>query len=298
MFSNMKKYFLLPAICICFLFILSYLQTYRIKAQETSSPALTVYFFSIGQGDSSLIHTPENKWILVDGGPDSESAVSAMHPILPFFAGKIDLMVLSHPHKDHIAGLIKVLDTYAVGSILMYGVSENDLQEQFIAKSMEKGIPIISADPLIDLQIDAVTYVDVLSPLENADSEEKNINNLSVMFMLKSGAHTFLYTGDAEEEQERQLLLSQSYLDADILKGGHHGSKTSSSIPFLDAVSPDLVVYMNGLDNSFGHPDTQTLEHLDEKHIPYFNTSLNGTIVVTCPLKEQKCTSTSERSLH
>lgn len=289
MFSNMKKYLSLAIICIGFVCIFFYLQTYRIKAQDLNHPSLTAYFFSIGQGDSSLIHTAGNKWILIDGGPDYESAASAINPIVPSFAGKIDLVVLSHPHKDHIAGLMKVLDTYAVGNILMYPAAENDLQEQFITKSKEKGIPIMTADPSIDLQIDEVTFLDVLSPASDVNPEEKNINNLSVMFMLKSGKHTLLFTGDAEEEEEHQLLLSQSYIDADILKGGHHGSKTSTSIPFLEAVSPEMVIYMNGIDNSFGHPHPETLEHLEERHIPYFNTSIDGTIVVTCIVGEEKC---------
>lgn len=258
---------------------------------------LQAYFLDVGQGDATLVHTPENKWILIDAGPTPSAVKNKIENILPKFGGKIDLFILSHPHKDHIMGLTEIANKYPIGAILYKNVEDNALQKEMIEMAETKEIPLINAEHSRDIQVDPSTFIDVLTPENNEEMKEKNINNLSLVVLLQSGRHSILFSGDAENEEEKRLLQSGSYLQAEILKGGHHGSNTSSSLDFLHAVQPKTVIYMNGKDNPFHHPSPETLKKLEQEHIPYFNTSVRGTVIVTCILMEETCSTTSEREL-
>ncbi len=220
----------------------------------------------VGQGDASLLHTANGYNILIDTGPD-ESVLTALDHVLPPFDRTIDLLFITHPHADHLSGALYVLDRYQVGGVVMSAVNYQSVQYNFLKKKIhEKGILLFEAKADQDWQIDSDTVFDVLFPFVSLhDQVFKNVNNASVVMMLKTTREQILLTGDMEEELE--LLLSRYYGDklaAQGLKVGHHGSKTSSSELLLNLVKPKEIFISVGRNNSFHHPSTQTLARLQQ----------------------------------
>ena len=281
---------------ICVVFgVCSIYFAYAWNTNSTSSGSgtLMVYFLDIGQGDASLIKTPENTWILIDTGPTPTQLFKALKKV-PHFPNKIDLFLLTHPHKDHIGALSSLIDRMPIGAILYNGNVEDKEQEQVLTKAEKSHIPIYQASAGQDIQVGNQTILDILMVPTNEEIGD-NLNNASLLVKLSSGKHSFLFAGDAEVPLEHEALSSGIDLDAEYLKGGHHGSSTSSSYTFLQAVSPVEVVFSNGKNNSFKHPHEEVLTRLKRMHIPYFNTSEHGTISYTCSYTSA-CSQYLERS--
>lgn len=225
---------------------------------------LSLSFLDVGQGDAILIQTPEYKNILIDAGPNGK-VIDELSKKLGFFNQKIDLFILTHPDLDHYGGTLDVLQKYPVGRVMLTGLaSDSELYVAFLADLKERNIPIIFQDSSQDLQIGNNAYLDILYPFEGQSLmgvESKNKNNTSISLIVRdgTGAPLALLTGDAEVELERDLLLSAQDLRAPILKLGHHGSKTSSTQIFLNAVQPETVIVSAGKDNKFGHPHEEVM---------------------------------------
>lgn len=220
----------------------------------------------VGQGDASLLHTAGGLNILIDSGPN-ESVLTALDHVLPPFDRRIDLFFITHPHADHLSGALYILDRYQVGGVVMSDVKYQSMQYDFLKKKIrEKGILLFEAKADQDWQIDGDTILDVLFPFTSLRGQVfKNVNNASVVIMLKTTSEQILLTGDMEEELE--LLLGQYYghkLAAEGLKVGHHGSKTSSSELLLNLVKPKEMFISVGRNNSFHHPSIQTLARLQK----------------------------------
>ena len=258
-------------------------------------PSIETTFFSVGQGDCSLVVTPEGRRILVDAGPEEDSALNALNTLMGQLDRHIDLIVLTHPHKDHVQGVYKVLESYNVGAVLINEESDTPLYAQLQKLAEEKHVPVLIANPAQDILVDAYSFIDIIAPT-NLDDESltKNLNNTSLVFLLRSGQHTELFSGDAEQEEESAILKEGTFLQAELLKGGHHGSRTSSTLPYLKAIAPKNIVYMNGVKNQFHHPHEETLEKLRTLKIPFFNTSISGTVHATCSLEKIDCTISSD----
>lgn len=241
------------------------------------SASLQIHFLDVGQGDSILIVTPDRKKILIDGGPGNE-VLQKLSAVIPYFYGKIDMMILTHPHEDHVEGLIPILERFRVDSLLLNPVIYNSkVYDYFLEKVAGKKVYI--ADDEKDFQFGEV-YLDVLYPFESSAETFENVNNASVVIMIEWKDNKILLTGDAEFEVENELLISGIDLDADILKAGHHGSRTSSSLEFLEQVSPELMVISCGENNDYGHPHEETLEKAEEMNIEIRRTDLEGTISI------------------
>lgn len=220
----------------------------------------------VGQGDASLLHTATGYNILIDTGPD-ESVLSALDQVLPPFDRTIDLLFITHPHADHINGALYVLDRYHVGGVVMSDVQYQSVQYDLLKRKIrEQGVLLFEARSDQDWQIDQQTSLDILFPFTTLHNQLfKNVNNASIVMMLKTRAEQILLTGDMEEELE--LLLSKYYGDklaAQVLKVGHHGSKTSSSELLLHLVRPNEMFISVGHHNSFNHPSAQTLARLQQ----------------------------------
>lgn len=215
-----------------------------------------IYFFDIGQGDSIFIKTPDNQQILIDGGPGN-LVLEELGNVMPFFDRSLDLIVLTHPHADHMNGLIEVLNRYEVSAILMTDVGfEGEAYEEFLGLLPE----VLIADSSKDMRFGEV-YLDVLYPIDPASGRYfENVNNSSIAMKVTFRDLEILLTGDLEIEGEAELVRAYGdSLKADILKAGHHGSRTSSTVDFLAKVAPVTVVIQSGKDNSFGHPHPETL---------------------------------------
>jgi competence protein ComEC len=228
---------------------------------------LHVYFLDVGQGDAIFINTPENHQILVDGGPQN-FVMEELAEVMPFFDKTIDLMVLSHPHADHIDGLVEVLKRYEVGAVLFSGVDfGGGSYREFLEEILEQDIEVFVAESGVDFRVGSVV-LDVVYPLRQVVAEEfKNLNNSSVALRVlydNAGEELAIFlTGDMEEEAEEELVASGLNLQADVLKAGHHGSRSSSTLAFLERVRPEVVVIQAGENNQFGHPHEESLEKFE-----------------------------------
>ena len=238
---------------------------------------LEVTFFDIGQGDSIFIETPERYQILIDGGPDSV-ILEKLAREMPFWDRTIDLLILSHPEHDHISGLIEVLKRYKVENILWTGVLRDTAEYQEWKRLIkEEGADIYIAQ--VSLAVSDTARLKVLFPFESFKGKEvKNTNNTSIIARLVFGENSFLFTGDAYKSVERELLEGGAEVDSDVLKVGHHGSKTSSCKEFIEAVSPEIAVIQCGKDNPYGHPHPETLQTLEG--IKVFRTDLDGDVKI------------------
>lgn len=235
----------------------------------------SVYFLDVGQGDSVLIRSSDGDNILVDGGPSS-LVLDRLGEVLPFWSRKIDLLVLTHPHDDHIIGLISVLERYEVSAVLITGVKyKSAYYDEFLRLIDEAGVKVYFAEAPVDFKFGDV-FLDVIYPFFSiVDDEFSNLNNSSIVIKVSfSDGESVLLTGDCEVECESEILDAD--IDADVLKAGHHGSRTASSAAFVKAVSPEKVVISVGAGNKFGHPHAETLRTFSGVRV--FRTDLDGTV--------------------
>jgi competence protein ComEC len=232
---------------------------------------LHITVLDIGQGDAILVEAPGGATMLVDGGPDPELTLRRIGANLPFFARRIDLLVLSHPHQDHVAGLAEVLDRFRIGAVLHAGIGfENPSFDRLLAEANAANVPVHLARSGQALALDASTSVRVLYPSETdvaAPLPEGDINNGSVVLELAFGEFTALMTGDAEAPVEAALVSRGGLRPVDVLKVGHQGSHSSSTPAFLAAVDPAIAVISAGEDNEYGHPAPETLAALTGRTI-------------------------------
>ena len=249
---------------------------------------LQVNFFDVGQGDSIFIQTPHGYQILIDGGP-TDAVLEKLGSVMNFWDKSIDVVVLTHPDHDHIAGLIEVLKKYKVDIVLWNGALketgesnewERLLQEEFIeSKIVFSGYQINT--PMVTL--------DILHPSENLENiKVKNVNNSSVVIRVIFEDTSFLLTGDIDSSIEKEILEKENLISSDVLKIAHHGSKTSSSEEFVKTVNPTIAVISVGENNSYNHPYPTVLELLDKYDISILRTDLVGDIRITSDGKNIK----------
>ena len=249
---------------------------------------LHVTMLDIGQGDAILVRTANGRTMLVDGGPDPELTLRRLGANLPFHARRIDLVVLSHPHQDHVAGLIEVLDRFEVGALLHAGIGfENVAYDRLLTDAAEAGIPVRLARAGTSLSLDAATTLEVLYPTETDAAlplPEGDINNGSVVLLLRHGGFAALLTGDAEAPVET-ALVSRGLEPVDLLKVGHHGSTSSTTPALLAAARPSVAVISSGEGNEYGHPAPETLAALgDMPGLAVHRTDLAGDVEVVAGL--------------
>lgn len=239
---------------------------------------LHVYIFDVGQGDAIFIILPTKETILVDGGPD-DIVLQRLGRVLPFYDRTIDLMVLTHPHADHINGLIEVLKKFEVKNVMITGVSYNDSSyDEFLSILKQNQIPVIYIDGKSDYKLSSVIF-DIIYPLGPIQGEHfENVNNSSITFRLIYGHNVFYFSGDLEVEGEEKIIQSGPELDSDFYKAGHHGSRTSNSVEILELINPEYAVISCGADNSFGHPHYETLRNFQKNGIKVLRTDLDGDI--------------------
>ncbi len=244
---------------------------------------LEVVFFDVGQGDSIFIETPEKQQILIDGGPGS-AILEKLGKEMPFYDNTLDLIILTHPEKDHLTGLISVLKRYKVENILWTGIKRDTSEsKEWERKILEEkaNIKITQAGQRILWESDSHSFMEILYPLENLEGQEfEDSNETSIVSRLVFGEKSFLFTGDIRKSEEKALLEQRANLDSDILKVSHHGSKTSNSKEFVEKVSPEIAVISLGKENSYGHPHQEVLDILEDYGIKILRTDQNGDIKI------------------
>jgi len=242
--------------------------------------SLEVVFFDVGQGDAIFIETLENYQILIDGGP-TNVILEKLGNEMGFWDRTIDLIILTHPEHDHIAGLIEVLKRYEVENILWTGILRDTGEyEEWVKliESEDSNVKIAQAGQKI---ITPNLFFVILYPFENLEGQSvKNTNNTSIIARLVFDNNCFLFTGDASKSIERKVINKESNLNCNLLKVGHHGSKTSTSRELLEAVSPRIAVISAGKDNRYGHPSQDVLEILNDYGIRILRTDQLGDIKI------------------
>jgi len=271
----------------CILAILFFLNiiSWIIVWDLNSAQALEVNFLNVGQGDATFMVSPKRHQILIDGGPDS-TILEKLAKEMPFWDRTIDLIILTHPEKDHLTGLIEVLKRYKIENILWTGVVRDTSEYREWLNLIEKEgaqIKIAKAGQKIKLSPlnpDKSIYFDILLPFADVSGQEiKNSNDTSIVTKLVFKNTAFLFTGDISSNGEEKLISANLRLESDVLKVSHHGSKYSTSENFLENVLPEIAVIQVG-ENSYGHPTPEVLERLEKFGIKVLRTDLNGDIKI------------------
>ena len=263
---------------------------------------LTVAFLDVGQGDAIFIESPDGKQVLIDGGPNSQ-VLRQLAKVMPFYDRSIDLVVMTHPDADHVGGLPSVLENYKVDYIMEPGVSSNSgIYKEFEKIIKEKKIKKIFAKQGLNIFLcnftenqffqnysksnssqkfdECNTYLEVLFPVKNIKISELKPNTASIVLKLIHDENSFLFTGDSPKSIEKYLVQSLGdYIDVDVLKLGHHGSKTSTSDLFLGFTSPEYAVVSAGKNNRYGHPHQEVLDLLKKFRINLLRTDESGIII-------------------
>ncbi len=256
-----------------------YPETY-ITQEQNGSAAFEVHYIDVGQGDSSLIIC-DGETMLIDAGENGHE-IDVLNYLRTHGIEKLDYIVASHQHSDHIGGLPEVLDEIGTDNLIMPRLTKeqtptNSTYTAFLKSVQNSGAKVIASKVGATYTLGSASF-EILGPVTD-DAED--INNMSVMVKLTYGENTFLFTGDAEKEEEREIIATGADLDCDVLKVGHHGSGTSSCTDFLDAVTPEICVIQVGADNDYGHPHENIVERLMKYADDVYRNDLCGDIVVT-----------------
>lgn len=248
-----------------------------IPNQNQPSNFLLVSFLDVGQGDAIYIKTPDGFEVLIDGGATNQ-VLRELAARKSFFDKDIDLVVATHADADHIGGLVDVLSRYEIDNIL---VSQNS-HDTSITKSFDSAVEIEGAVVHVaqagqQIKLGASTTLKIFSPM--GDSSNWPSNSTSIVLQVIYGETEFMLTGDAPSGVEDYLVKTNGgYLESDVLKLGHHGSKTSSSELFLDTVNPGLAIVSAGIDNRYGHPHQEVISMVEARNIEILSTAIVGSI--------------------
>ncbi|CDG37214.1 hypothetical protein CTHBC1_2631 [Acetivibrio thermocellus BC1] len=237
---------------------------------------LKVHFIDVGQGDSIFIHT-NNAAMLIDAGSNGDGSKIVSYIRQQGF-NKLDYVIFTHPHADHIGGAVDVVNSFEIGKIIMPKVEHTtQTYENLLLAIKSKGLKITFPNPGDEYSLSSAKFK-ILAP--NSLSY-KDLNDYSVVTRLTFGETSFLFTGDAESVSENEILSKGFDIKSDVLKVGHHGSSSSTTQAFLNKVNPKYAIIMVGADNNYGHPHKETMDKLKAKGIPVYRTDENGTIVAT-----------------
>ena len=245
-------------------------------ATTNTSNSLQVYFLDVGQGDSEILRYG-NSTMLIDAGTNA-STETLINDIKSLGIDHFDTVIATHPHEDHIGGLDAVINQFSIGKIYMPKVTADTKTFEDVLKAIQnKGLTVTTPAPGSSFYLGPDTCT-ILAP--NSQSYE-DVNNYSIVLRVINGNNSFLFTGDAQTVSEKEMLAQGYTLKSDVLKLGHHGSETSTTPDFLNAVSPEYAVIEAGLDNDYGHPHKVTLDKLNAADVKVYRTDNNGTITIT-----------------
>lgn len=259
---------------IVFVLILLLATSILSLAFAEGNPGLYAYFLDVGQGDATVI-VCDGEVLMIDGGPSSASQFIYSFLRNTLQINHIDVMIATHPHADHIGGLSAALNACVVDVLYTSEINYDTKAWQSVLKYTDaQGTPVVIPFPGDFFEIGGAT-VEILGPLWYHNS----LNDLSLIIKVTYGDTSLLITGDAEWEAEHDLLDAGVDVSANVLRVGHHGSNTSTSYQFLRAVAPQYGIISVGKDNTYGHPDEETLSRLEDADVIVMRTDQLGTIV-------------------
>lgn len=238
----------------------------------------SVHIIDVGQGDSIFIQTPENKRILMDAGDED-----AEHTVYSYLkrrgVKKIDVLIATHPDTDHIGSMDYIIDKFKISHFYMpEAKTDSEAFYNLLDSCGDKNLKIEYLIKGDILKIDSSTTMEILSP--STITDKNNLN--SIVSLLNYKGYEFLFTGDAEKENESEILSSCNLPDIEFLKAGHHGSSSSSTDEFIAKLKPDAVAISCGYNNDYGHPHRSVLDTFRENGSVVYRTDKNGTLVFYC----------------
>ena len=252
---------------------------------ETDVEKLSVHYIDVGQGDSIYI-TSGGEGMLIDCGEsgDADSVISYLDNM---GVVKIDYVVGTHPHSDHMGGMSKIVEHFDIGEMIIPHIDDSDTPttkyfEKFLNACAEKSLSLTEAELGRKIEVGDAEF-EIIAP---NSQDYSNVNNYSVSFIMHHGENSFIFTGDAEKLAENEMIEKNVLEDIDVYKAGHHGSDTSSSEDFLNIIKPDYAVISCGEGNSYGHPNDITIENLNKFTDKIYRTDLCGTVVFESDGKE------------
>ncbi|MFA5420978.1 MAG: MBL fold metallo-hydrolase [Patescibacteria group bacterium] len=268
-----KTFLIIIIIFLSIYFIFCYLNYSRDKD-------LKVYFLDSGQADTILIRSPEKKNILIDVG--SEKGVKEIERVIPWWDKKIEIIIITHPHDDHISGIPLLLKKYEIDTIFFTGVfCDSPIYQEVMKSIKEKEINLIlpQKEQIIEIEKNCLLYF--IYPTENLwNKGAENLNNSSIVNKLVCKNKSFLFTGDIEEDAEKEILKNSFNIKSDVLKVPHHGSISSTHQEFLNEVSPKISIIMVGKNNKHNHPSNRIINRLKKIGSEVFRTDLDGSILI------------------
>lgn len=277
--NKFKKY--LPYILIAIILGIAF-YVWLSVLKDKNPRLLKVAFLDVGQGDAIYIETPNKKQVLIDGGKDSK-LVYSLSKVMPFADRSLDLLIITHRDIDHIGGLPILLDGYRVEKVIDNGTkgeteASNSIDEKIQNWSIEKEVAKDNMRIILDTKRNI--YLDIIYP--NKDISELESNDGSVVTKLVYNQNSFLFTGDAGVYAENLIMWEENEADlnVDVLKLGHHGARSSSSLLWLEKTSPELAIVSAGKNNSYGHPHKEIIDRLNNLKIPFLSTIDKGTILI------------------
>ena len=276
-FSLAKRWFLVSLIALAL--VANGFISWALLYPQNQSHELRVSFLSVGQGDSIFIQGPTGIKMLIDGGPDRSVLRELSKQLWPWDRN-IDVLVETHPDKDHISGLGDVLERYKVSNFLESGIPDQTATSLQVKAnvSKEKGITHVTVRRGDRLHLGGGAYADVLFP-DTDQSNQKVTNDGSLVLHVVYGKTAFLLTGDLPSPYEDRLVaMDGAKLKSDVLKAGHHGSRYSTDAILLNAVAPSTVVISAGKGNSYGHPHKEVLDRIGRYGAEVVSTIDSGTI--------------------
>ncbi|MBA2904368.1 competence protein ComEC [Clostridium saccharobutylicum] len=239
---------------------------------------MLVHYIDVGQGDCILIQV-NNKNLLIDSGPKSDKK-KFLNYLNSLNLKKLDYVIATHPHEDHIGNMANVINSYKITDFYAPKIQSNTKTFENMVdalKSKKLKINVIKRGTNT-INLGNNTRVTIFSPTKN---DYENLNNYSPVMKIEYGKTSFLFTGDAQNDIEKELLSNNDDISADILKIGHHGSSTSTSENFLKKVNPSIGVISVGEGNVYNHPNDDILERLKKNKITIYRTDTNGTIILS-----------------
>lgn len=271
----------LVIVLVCVLALLpKYIEDYgnRNKFAELLENLFSVHYIDVGQGDATLLCSPEDGFMLVDCGPAGEKEKLISY-LLRMGVTELEYLVITHPHEDHYGGATEVMDEIEVKKLVLHkDFSDTYPYDKFIRNAKKDGTDIVLTEEGDSFEFDSCAEFEIIGP-HAVDKDD--LNESSLCFKVTYGDTAFMFTGDAEYDTEKYMLDSGKDLKADVLQLGHHGSSTSSAIAFVEAVNPDFGIASCEEDNEYGHPHRETVGLFKKLEKELLITYRDGNIVFT-----------------
>lgn len=274
--NRLNKFHYFLTIILIFLIVVFSCSITKLNTEKINVAGITVHYIDVGQGDSELIQV-NGKNLLIDSGPKESKRQFSIY-LNSLKLKKLDYIIATHPHEDHIGNMSDVINKYEIGNFIAPKITtDTNTFNNMVNALISKKLKIIPAAPTVRLDLGEGVKCEILSPLQ---SSYVGLNNYSVVLKITYGKTKFLFMGDAEGLNEKEILANDSDVSCDVLKLGHHGSTTSSTKEFLDKSLPTMAVISCGKMNIYGHPNKGTLDKLKGKNIETFRTDIDGTVIL------------------